>query len=174
MSEEKETEQHMTKLMNPRVRDVEIGIRTLRKIKLFPLSIADQFSLSDTVTQGLQLYLDEAGGGAFTAQAASKLVELIRSKLPAMLKLVFPDEQPQKLLKEMDNFQLATVAEYIFNDNYGEPAKKLASLFGAKKTQESESALERLSQLSAERTPATDLSTSPDSATGKVESHKVN
>jgi hypothetical protein len=174
MSEDKELEQHMSRLMNPRVRDVEVGIRTLRKIKIFPLSLADQFSITDTITEGLQLYIKEVGEGEFTAQAASKLVEMFRAKLPVMLKLIFPEEDPRKLLKELDNFQLATIAEIVFQDNYGEPAKKLASLFRPTPIQETESPLERLSRLSADTTPATESNTSPDSATKKVESQAVN
>ena len=174
MSEDKEIDRHMSQLMNPRVRDVEVGIRTLRKIKLYPLSISDQFSLSDSISEGLQVYMKEAGDGTFSAAAVSKMIDMIRAKLPAMLKLIFPDEQPQKLLKELDNFQIATIAEHVFVDNYGEPVKKLASLFSQKKTEQNQSALERLTQLSADSTPATESNTSPDSATPKVESPTVN
>jgi hypothetical protein len=174
MSEDKELGQHMSRLMNPRVREVEVGTRTLRKIKLYPLSLADQFSLSDSITEGLQVYVQEAGA-EFSPQAASKIVELVRSKLPSLLKLIFCDEEPDALLKEFDNYQLATVAELVFNDNYGDPAKKLASLFRPKsQTAQTESAMERLSQLSVGTTPATESNTSPDSATKKVDVPTVN
>jgi hypothetical protein len=102
------------------------------------------------------------------------MIEMVRAKLPTMLKLLFPDEVPAKLLKEMDNFQIATIAETVFVDNYGDPVKKLASLFSQKQNEEKESALERLTQLSAGTTPATDSNTSPDSATKKGESPTVN
>jgi hypothetical protein len=174
MSEEKELNQHMSRLMNPRVRDVEVGIRTLRKIKLYPLSLSDQFVLSDSVSQGIELYMKEAGDGSFSAVMVSKLIDMIRAKLPSMFKLIFPDEQPQKLMKELDNFQIATIAEIVFTDNYGEPAKKLASLFRKQTPVETESALERLTQLSAGTTPATESNTSPDSATKKVDVPTVN
>ena len=174
MSEDtKELDQHMSRLMNPRVRDVEVGIRTLRNIKLYPLSAADQFTLSDTLTEGFQVYAAEAGD-KFTPQAASKLIELIRTKLPSMLKLVFPDEQPARILKEIDNMQLAQIAEHVFKDNYGDPVKKLAGLFSPKLNQNDESALERLSQLSADTTRATASNTSPDSASKMGVSPVVN
>ena len=173
MSEDKELDGHMSQLMNPRVRDVDVGIRTLRKIKLYPLSISDQFSLSDSISKGFEVYLKEAGEG-FSAAAVSKMIDMIRDKLPTMLKLLFPDEMPNKLLKELDNFQTATIAEIVFVDNYGDPVKKLASLFSQRKTEEKESALERLTQLSADTTPATDLNTSLDSTTKKGESPTVN
>lgn len=170
MSEDKETSQHMTKLMNPRVREVEIGIRALRKVQIYPLSLSDQFTLNDLVTEGISLCI----GDKFTPETASKLVDLVRTKLPKMFKMLIPDEKPEKLLKELDNYQLATIAEIVFNDNYGDPVKKLASLFSKPKTEQTESALERLTQLSAGTTPATESSTSPDSATKKVESPVVN
>ena len=169
MSEDKELDQHMSRLMNPRVRDVEVGIRTLRKIKLYPLSAADQFDLSDSISEGFAIYIKEVGDGAFSATAVSKLVDLVRSKLPSMLTPLFPDEQPVELLKELDNFQIATIAELVFVDNYGEPVKKLASLFRKQNPVETESALERLTQLSAGTTLATESNTSPGLATKKVE-----
>jgi hypothetical protein len=174
MSEDQELDQHMSRLMNPRVRDVEVGIRTLRKIKLFPLSAADQFSLSDSVSEGIAIFVKESGDGNFTPAVVSKLVDLFRTKLPVLLKLIFPDEQPAKLLKELDNYQIASIAEQVFMDNYGEPAKKLASLFRKQQPMETESALERLTQLSAGTTPATESNTSPDSATKKVDVPTVN
>jgi hypothetical protein len=159
----------MSQSMNPRVRVLEVGIRTIRKIKIYPLSVADQFELSDSITEGIQLYAKEAGE-SLTAESVSKLIDLIRKKLPDILRLITPEEKNSKaLLKELDNYQLAEIAQIVFEDNYGEPVKKLVSLFRPGMQQQNESALERLSQLSAGTTPATDSNTSPDSVTKKVE-----
>ncbi len=169
MSEDKEMDRLMSQSMNPRVRVLEVGIRTIRKIKIYPLSVADQFELSDSITEGIQLYAKEAGE-SLTAESVSKLIDLIRKKLPDILRLITPEEKnPKALLKELDNYQLAEIAQIVFEDNYGEPVKKLVSLFRPGMQQQNESALERLSQLSAGTTPATDSNTSPDSVTKKVE-----
>jgi hypothetical protein len=168
MSEDKEMDRQMSQSMNPRVRVLEVGIRTLRKIKIYPLSVADQFTLSDSITEGIQIYAKESSEN-LTPESVSKLVDLVRKKLPDILRLIVPDEKvPAKLLKELDNYQLAEIAQIVFEDNYGEPVKKLVSLFRPT-TQGNESALGRLSQLSAGTTPATDSNTSPDSVTKKVE-----
>lgn len=176
MSEDKELSQHMSGLMNPRVRVVEVGIRALRKVTIYPLSVSDQFSLNDLINQGLKVYFEEAEKtqGNITPVLVSKLIDLIRAKLPTMLKLIIPDEDIKKLLKDLDNEQLATIAEHVFTVNYGDPVKKLASLFSQRSQVTPESALERLTRLSAGTTPATDLNTSPDSVSEKVESPKAN
>jgi len=169
MSEDKEMDRLMSQSMNPRVRVLEVGIRTIRKIKIYPLSVSDQFDLSDSITEGIQIYAKEAGEN-LTPESVSKMIDLIRKKLPDILKLIVLDEKnPKALLKELDNYQLAEIAQIVFEDNYGEPVKKLVSLFRPGMQQQNESALERLSQLSAGTTPATDSNTSPDSATEKVE-----
>jgi hypothetical protein len=75
-------------------------------------------------------------------------------------------------MKEIDNSQLAEVVEIVYQVNYGEPAKKLVSLFRGEKT--NASPMERLSQLSAGATPATESSISPDSDIKKEGSQTVN
>ena len=37
--------------LNPQIVDVEIGIRSLRKITLYPLSVTDQLKMSDLITK---------------------------------------------------------------------------------------------------------------------------
>lgn len=176
MSEDKELDRQMSQAMNPRVRDVQVGIRTTRNVKLYPLSIHDQLSLDEVLAETIETYIKESQGSEeITANLVAVFINLIKKKLPVVLKLLFPDENVQKLLKELDNAQLADILELVFVDNYGDPIKKLVSLFkGNQPQQVNESPLERLTRLSAENTPATDSNISPDSATEKVGSHGVN
>jgi hypothetical protein len=172
MSEDKELEDHMSKLMNPRVRNIEVGIRTLRTVKMYPLSLPDQLDLNDMVVEGIQAYVSEAGE-TLTPKTIQTFVNLFRKNIMRILGLLFPDEDAVKLQHDIDNQQLADIVEVAYTVNYGDPAKKLVSLFRGEK-KEQESPMERLSRLSAETIQATDLTTSPSDITEKVESHKVN
>ena len=44
-------ENNEEKKLNPQIVDVEIGIRSLRKITIYPLSMADQLKLTDIIVQ---------------------------------------------------------------------------------------------------------------------------
>ena len=113
--------------LNPRGKNVEIGIRALRVIKLWPLSVADELELTDVITKTLQAYFlrDEDQGDI---DFAAFMVNVFKENLETILKLVCPDEDPKALLKDMDNFQLTEIAEIVYEANFGAVLKNVMSL----------------------------------------------
>lgn len=45
-----------TSNLNPQIRTTEIGIKSLRTITIYPLSLADQFNVSDIIAEGMLAY----------------------------------------------------------------------------------------------------------------------
>ena len=43
--------------LNPQITDVEIGVRTLRKIKLYPLSVGDQMKMTAMIASTVSTFL---------------------------------------------------------------------------------------------------------------------
>jgi hypothetical protein len=160
MSEEKELDREMNANMNPRVRVVDVGTRTLRKITLYPLSLSDQLKLKEIVIHNIQLYLAQTDT-EFSPKAVVAMAELVQENLPKVLAILFPDENVEKLISELDNHQLSKIIEFVYEDNYRGPAKNLSSLFNPATNA---SGMERLSQLSA-GSMGIELNTSSDSAT---------
>ena len=133
--------------INPRVREVEVGIRNLRKIKVYPLSMADQMKLTKLINDALQTFfnLDEAKGDEGKLQFAAFMVSTIETNINKLIKIVCPDETPSQLLKEMDNEQLSQIVTHVYRDNYEQPVKNVTSLFPKDQLQ---SVLKRQSQQS--------------------------
>ncbi len=138
---------------NSQVADVEIGIRNLRSIKIYPLSIADEIEVSDLVSQAvgaaMSLNLGDESDASLM-QFIAAIMEIIKNNLGRILTLVvdehdFPRQSfPRKLLakvlsrkvdngsvllKEMSNDQAVAIAEVIYKVNFEVPAKNVQSLF---------------------------------------------
>ena len=112
-------------MLNPQVAEIEIGIRSLRKITVYPLSMADQLELTDLVSQALA----GATGAMEDMEVVAFITNLIRENLSRILSMV-TDEKGDELLKELTNYQAANMVETIYEVNYGSVAKNFKSLFG--------------------------------------------
>ncbi len=140
--------------LNPYIADAIIGVRNMRTIKLYPLSIADQITFTDLITKALQGFTQK--GDMEDIAFVGFLVELIKDNLDRLLKLVAADESGD-LLSEVTNIQGVAIAEIIYDVNYGEAIKNAKSLIMKVK---SLFQLVRPSQPSLSDTVATVLKTS--------------
>jgi len=116
MSEEKK--------LNPQIMDVEIGIREMRKIKIYPLSMADQLKLTDVVMKSVAEQLEQGGGDL---SIATFVIRLIQENIVEILKMA-TDEEGEKVTSEISNSQAIEIAEILFDVNYGAVSKNFKSL----------------------------------------------
>jgi hypothetical protein len=126
----------MEEKMNPQIREFPIGKRGLRKVTLYPLSAGDQFRMSKIVREGLAIYFNQIGEEQeMTPEAIAALFELIMSKFPELVHILFPEEKsPDKVIDEVTNSQMAEIVEAIWKDNFEGPSKKLRGLFRSSMT----------------------------------------
>jgi len=160
-----EKKQH-DKRINPRIKNVEIGILNLREIKIYPLSMTDQLSLTDLINEAMKSFFEsdiDVDGENENLIFVSFIVKTIRDNIKKLLKFVTPDEKPEIVMKEIDNHQLSEIVKIVYQDNYEVPVKNVMSLFPTEKIQ---SVLERQSQQSA-KDIITNLKTSTKKATKK-------
>jgi len=146
-----------TKTINPQITDVDVGIRTLRKIKIYPLAVGDQLKMTQLIEEALKAFFKvEEGSEESLNVFMGFVIDLIKKNLEAILKLVALDESDDSdLFSEISNMQMSEIAKEIYIANFSEPSKNVMSLFEG-----SQSLLERLLQLFARRTAPTDLSIS--------------
>jgi hypothetical protein len=111
--------------LNPQVASAEVGIRNLRDIKIYPLSMADQLSLTDVITKGLQEFVEQGNEEDMAVVAA--VIQLIKDNLGNILTMV-SDEKGEEILKELTNPQALEIAEMIFDMNFGSLGKNARSL----------------------------------------------
>ncbi|HDZ15568.1 hypothetical protein LCGC14_1083020 [marine sediment metagenome] len=114
--------------INPQVTTIEIGVRNLRSITIYPLSLGDQLEMSDIIsnTLGSFFQLEDQSEMAL----ASFVLELIQSNLEKIIGLVIEeDEDVKKIMKELSNVQTVGVSTLIFEMNYEAASKNVRSLF---------------------------------------------
>lgn len=158
------------KRINPQVVELEIGIHNLRKIKIFPLSLADQIGMTDLITKGIQEFVKEGQMDKADIVFVSFLVGLIRENVGRVLDYVVDGEKGEDLIKEMSNLQSILIAEAIYDQNFGVIEKNVLNLSNKIKTL---FRLERLPSKSVEPSQDINLNTSTEEATEKEESRLV-
>lgn len=136
----------MNSRINPQVMDVTIGIRNLREIKIYPLSIYDQTQfgnlLSKVLAKVFNIVPSDTEG---TATIMGEIVEEVTNNLFKMIDLV-TDEDGEELSKEITNEQALDLAMKVFKVNYEPIIKKVQGLL---KETEGSSILEKLLNLFA-------------------------
>lgn len=156
------------KRINPRIRSVEVGIRSLRKIKIYPLSMRDQKEVTRIINKALTSFfnIERKEGENEELVFASFIIKVVEDNIERILGIVAPDEDIKKLMGDIDNAQLSDIIRIVYTDNYGDPAKNVTSLFQMTKI---ESVLKRQQSPSAENIVATDLNTSLEEVSKKAE-----
>lgn len=129
----------LVKRINPRIRSVEIGIRSLRKVKIYPLSMKDQKQLIGLINKIIKsIFEGERKRGEDEDSSlvlVSHVVKAIEDNIEKLLSYVAPDENIEKFMKDCDNAQLSGIIEHVYRDNYGEPVKNVVSLFDPEQLQ---------------------------------------
>jgi len=131
--------------LNPQIKDVEIGIRNLRSIKIYPLSVSDQLTATNLVTSALQVFMTNKDVKNNDLLFVAFMLEQIRTNASEILKMVLDEtESPESVLKDMSNEQMMVIVKAIYEVNYESLSKNVKSLLEKKK----ESVSERQSQQS--------------------------
>lgn len=159
--------------LNPQSEIVEIGIRTLRNITLYPLSIGDQLELKDLVFEAIQSFF--AKTNQLDSELIAILMDLFTKNIGKIVELATcGEEKASKVLKEITNTQALRIAEVIYAMNYEDVIKNVKSLFQKMTENLEPSASKRPLLTSASTIPDTDLSTSTDETSSVEESPSDN
>lgn len=139
--------------LNPEVAVTVIGIRDLRKIKLYPLSIGDQLELDDILRGALEEVTKIDGSDQSVASFISSMMGIVRDNLPTLLAMVVDhEENAEQLMREITNNQAIEIAEIIYRQNYERLLKKGRSLLPQGMETMTKSALEKPSPRAAKST----------------------
>lgn len=115
------------KQLNPQIADLEIGIRDLRTIKIYPLSLGDQLEMTDLITETVQKFFEsrEKIEGQNDMDFIQFFVNLLKDNLKEILNLIADED----ISKELSNLQTVELASLIYTMNYEESLKNAHSLF---------------------------------------------
>lgn len=116
-------------VLNPQIETIKIGTRQLRNIHIYPLSMADQMSMSDLVTKMVQsftLHKDKTD-----IEFVKSLCEEVKGKLDVLLKYITDideDQAPGSLLSEITNEQAIDLVKLVYHMNYENLVKNVVDL----------------------------------------------
>jgi len=126
--------------LNPRTKTFEFGLRELKSCVIYPLSMADQFRLTNAISKAAEQYQEATLPGNITLEevenedtpdtvsnAAKTVVNFLQENVETILVMV-TDEKDRPTMDEMDNVQLAELVEIIFDNNYANTIKNFQSL----------------------------------------------
>ena len=154
-------------ILNPDIQEAVVGIRKLRKIKIYPMSVIDQFKVTDLFTETLGLFL--ANKGVTDAQLLALLISVLKDNLPKVLNFVIDEEEDvTQLLSEMTNNQFIDIANILYKMNYEIISKNVLSLLKKLPQTQKESPLVRPFPQSAV-SMGTNLRTSSENPGDKVD-----
>ena len=111
--------------MNPNIKTIEIGTRTLKEKKVYPLSIADQLNTADMIVDVMSEFSNfDVAADADVVLAG---VELIKNNIHKIIDFVA--EEPGDIpLSDVTNEQLAELAGIIFEVNFEAAMGKFKAL----------------------------------------------
>jgi len=150
--------------LNPQIRRVTIGIKSLREIQIYPLSMADQLEVTDLVAAAIKTYVQS--GDQSELGIATFMATAIKDNVTVLLKKA--TDEGEDILKEITNLQAAEIAEILYEVNYESIAGKVKSLVEKIKKQFRSP---KLSPIPSEDIPNMTSPTSTDEATEKEVSH---
>ncbi|MGW8180914.1 MAG: hypothetical protein ACWGQW_19460 [bacterium] len=159
----------MTDNLNPQVREIEIGVRSLRKLTIYPMSMADQKRFGKVFQQVVEEYLSQTPEGPMQSEDlipfAQFLIKLIGDNIKEVLKIItdMRDKEIETFFEEVTNAQMSDIIMAVFEENFDKPSKNLMSLFETVKLL---FPLERLSQPFSNDTASGISATSTPEATG--------
>ena len=153
--------------VNPKCRKFEIGVRNLRDITIWPLSLADELEFSEKIiglVDGFDaaIYIplpeatEEEQTGNTELRIAAYILSAIKENLVELLAYVADEEVT---LKDIDNEQFVELCELIFDMNFDGAAGKIKRLLNKVKSLFPQKTLSE--NLSSPQ--ATDTNTSSDS-----------
>ncbi len=114
--------------MNPDIKTAKYGVRSLKEVTIYPLSIADQLKATEIISDVLISFstIDTKEDMADT-EVISFAVKVVKNNLEKILSLVTETEVP---FDDLTNNQLNDIVNIIFSVNYEGIIKNFQDLFG--------------------------------------------
>jgi hypothetical protein len=157
------------KRINPDIRNITYGKKELKELTLYPLSIGDQFKVTDIITSVVQKLVagtKENQLNDFVFMSA--IINALEDNLGKVLILIadIPEDEVKNILQDTTNSQLMDIVESVWEVDFEPALKKGKNLFERGK---SVFDLKRSSPSSSNVTHNTDLKTSTEKVTEAVE-----
>lgn len=142
--------------LNPDVRELQIGVRALRTVTVYPLSVRDQLKTSSIVSSAVVTFFNsfEDADKVPDTDFAVFVSSLVSGNLEQVVRMALADEPEETdVLGEITNRQLEELVKVIYEVNYS----FLSSLF--QKLTEKFKTVKNLRSTTSLQTSVTDMDT---------------
>jgi len=113
--------------LNPQVTVISVGTRKLREVTIYPLSLSDQFKMTDAIVSAFKQFTEATTGSDSDTAMVAAAIKIIEKNLESILKLVL-DSSDSIDLDELTNDQFADLVLSIYDTNYDSAIKKFKGL----------------------------------------------
>jgi hypothetical protein len=122
------------KRLNPEIRELFYGKRELKKLIVYPLSVGDQFKVTNIITGVVQSLVEGQGlvqGKNLDFVFMSAVMSALQENLGRVLALVtdLTEEEVPEVLNQLTNIQFMDIVEAVWEVSYEPALKKGLSLF---------------------------------------------
>lgn len=114
--------------LNPDIKTIHVGIKQIRPVKIYPLSISDQEKLTSQVVQFSDQFSNIDWNAVKNEEALQVLKKIIMDNLTKILEYVTDDEE-RPSFDELTNNQFYEIVNAIFEVNYEGLVKNFQDLF---------------------------------------------
>lgn len=114
--------------LNPDIREVHVGVKTLRKTHVYPLSLHDQEQLTGIVVGFVNSFSDINFNDISNEKALELIKDFIKDNLFKIMEFVI-EEKERPTLIELTNNQFYQIVNDIFEVNYEGLIKNFQDLF---------------------------------------------
>ena len=152
-----------SKRLNPDIRQTVYGKKELKEITLYPLSIGDQFKVTELAT-GIIQKLAEVGQNVTDLAFMAAVMSSLEENFGTILSLItdIPKKEINIVVNNLTNSQLIDIIESVWTVDYEPALKKGKNLFDRGKSVFN---LKRSLASSSDSIPSTDSNTSIDEVT---------
>jgi len=113
--------------LNPQITTLSVGTKKLREVTIYPLSMADQFKMTDAVVTAFSKFAAATSEQSSDAAVAAAAVKLIEENLQELLSLVLADSESIEF-EELTKDQFSDLVAIIYEVNYEGSIKKFRGL----------------------------------------------
>jgi hypothetical protein len=115
--------------LNPQIVEMSVGTRTLRKIVIYPLSMADQFKMTKAIVGAFSSFTQFDREDMKDEDVVASMVPLIEENIEQILEFVL-DKEEKVTMDELTNDQFTDICLTVFETNYEGSVKKIQDLVG--------------------------------------------
>ncbi len=113
--------------LNPQNEEMYIGVRTLRKVTVYPLSLADQLKMTDVIIEAVHQCSLMDKDNLKDADIVGAMLGVIKSNLGVFLECIF-DPEDAVTFEDITNEQFSDLVMLVFSMNYESSIKKFQTL----------------------------------------------